>query len=195
MKSNVLIHEVKLITQISIEFTKKKLTHLSPNQLQWRVNSRSWNIEEVLAHLNSYTQYYNESIGRKLTKTRHTTPTDEFTSSPLGKAAWKGMKLGREKNIKRRFKSPKEFDPSSTPSLITNHLLEDYFIFQNNFLEILEHAQHFNLKRVKLALSISKLSKLRLGDVLLFLGYHHERHIQQILTILQNKDFPKKKYA
>ena len=195
MKSDVLIHEVKLITQISIEFVKKKLIHLGPNQLEWRPNPRSWNIQEILAHLNAYTRFYNISISKKLAKTRHTTPIDNFTSSQLGKAAWKGMKLGKEKNIKRKFKSPKEFNPTIDTSLITEDVVNDYFQFQDEYLAIIEKAKNYNLRRVKLPLSISKLTKLRLGDVLLFVSYHNERHIQQILNILQNEKFPKKSYG
>lgn len=195
MKSEVLIHEVKIITQISIEFVKKKLTHLGPNQLEWRPNTRSWNIQEILAHLNAYTLYYNTSITKKLAKTRHVTPIENFTSSQLGKSAWRGMKLGKEKNIKRKFKSPKEFNPTINPSLLATSSIDDYVRLQEEYLGIIEKAQHFNLRRVKLPLSISKLTKLRLGDVLLFVSYHNERHIQQILNILQHEKFPKKSYA
>lgn len=195
MKSSVLIHEVKLITQVSIEFTKKKLLHLGPNQLNWKPSANAWNINEVLAHLNAYTKFYIEGITEKLNKTKYTTPIENFVSSPLGKAAWKSMKLGKMKNIKRKFRSPKEFNPSIFPSLINENTQLEYISLQEEYLKLLENAQNYNLRKVKLALSISKLSKLRLGDVLLFISYHNERHIQQILNILQNKKFPKKEHA
>lgn len=194
MKSNVLIHEVKLITQYGIELVKKKLTHLAPNQLNWKPSSTAWSISEVLAHLNAYTHYYNASISERLSTTRHTTPSEEFVHSPLGKSAWKSMKLGKEHNIKRRFKSPKEFDPTFHPELIQENVVNDYIELQKEFITIAEKAENYNLKKVKTSISISKIIKLRLGDVLLFIAYHNERHIHQLLHILQHKNFPVKSY-
>lgn len=194
MKSEVLIHEVKLITQYGIEFVKKKLTHLAPNQINWKPSASSWSIAEVLAHVNAYAQFYNTSILERLKTTRHTTPSEDFLHSPLGKSAWKSMKLGKEHNIKRRFKSPKDYNPTFNPHLISENPVQDYINLQQDFIEIAEKSSQYNLRRVKTMISISKIIKLRLGDVLLFIAYHNERHIHQILNILQNKNFPAKHY-
>ena len=194
MKSEVLIHDVKLITQYGIEFVKKKLTHLGPNQVNWSPTPNSWNISEILAHLNAYNVFYNASLTDRLNTTRHNTPSVFFISSPLGKSAWKSMKLGKEHNIKRKFKSPKNFNPRIDTNLLSDTLVEDYIQLQNDFQVIVENCKNYNLKKVKTAISISKIVKLRLGDVLLFIAYHNERHIHQILKILQHKNFPAKSY-
>lgn len=194
MRTEILIHEVKLITQYSMEFVRKKLTHLAPNQMNWKPNANSWNISEILAHLNAYAKFYNHSISERLKTTRHTTPIEAFLSSPLGKSAWKSMKLGKEHNVKRKFKSPKNFNPTLEPSLINENVVADYLKLQDDFIQIAENAGNYNLRKVKTAISISKIIKLRLGDVLLFIAYHNERHIQQILNILQHKNFPVKSY-
>jgi len=194
MKSEALIHEVKLITQSGMELVRKKLTHIAPNQMHWKPSEDAWSILEVIAHLNCYTQYYNKEIDEKLAATRYNSPIEYFVSSPLGKSAWKSMKLGNQKNIKRKFKSPKNFNPVYTPELITENPLDDYQALNKQFIEIVEKTKNFNLRKVRLSLSISKIAKLRLGDVLLFIAYHHERHIQQIINVLQNKNFPQKVY-
>lgn len=194
MRSEVLIHDVKLITQYGIEFVKKKLIHLAPNQVNWSPSASSWSISEILAHLNAYTIFYNASLSERLNTTRHNTPTESFISSPLGKSAWKSMKLGKEHNIKRKFKSPKNFNPRLEPSLLNDHLVDEYIHLQNDFQVIVENSKNFNLRKVKTVISISKIVKLRLGDVLLFIAYHNERHIHQILTVLQHKNFPAKSY-
>lgn len=104
------------------------------------------------------------------------------------------MKLGKEHNVKRKFKSPKNFNPTLEPSLINENVVVDYLKLQEDFIQIAENAGNYNLRKVKTAISISKIIKLRLGDVLLFITYHNERHIQQILNILQHKNFPVKSY-
>jgi hypothetical protein len=48
------------------------------------------------------------------------------------------------------------------------------------------------LRRVKIPISISKIIRLRLGDALLFVTYHNERHFQQIANLMAMRDFPKK---
>ena len=48
------------------------------------------------------------------------------------------------------------------------------------------------LKKVKVPISISKLVRLRLGDALLFVAYHNDRHMEQALNLTKNAQFPKK---
>lgn len=194
MKSETLLNEVNQITQTGNEFVKKKIKFLAPNQSSWRPTLNSWNIEEILAHLNACNTYYNQAITNKLAKTRFNQPSDIFVSSPLGKSAWSGMKLGKEKNIKRRYKSPKNFDPIVTPTILKENITEHYLETQSQFESIVNQLKRFNIKKIRMGLSINKLVKLRLGDVLLFISYHNERHLQQIQLILQNKNFPDKQY-
>jgi hypothetical protein len=49
-----------------------------------------------------------------------------------------------------------------------------------------------NLRKVKIPISISKIVRLKLGDALLFVVYHNERHMYQALSILSHAKFPKK---
>jgi hypothetical protein len=41
-------------------------------------------------------------------------------------------------------------------------------------------------------IALSKLIRFRLGDVLLFVAYHNERHMQQAINIMKLPKFPKK---
>jgi hypothetical protein len=47
------------------------------------------------------------------------------------------------------------------------------------------------IKGSKIAnISISKIIRLRLGDALLFVVYHNERHVQQAKNLLKHPKFP-----
>jgi len=59
-------------------------------------------------------------------------------------------------------------------------------------VEIAESAATVNLRKVKVPISISKIVRLRLGDALLFVAYHNERHMQQMLNLKKHPNFPKK---
>jgi hypothetical protein len=59
-------------------------------------------------------------------------------------------------------------------------------------LQILDLAAGVNIRKVKVPISISKIVRLRLGDALLFVAYHNERHIQQAINLMKLAQFPKK---
>lgn len=187
-----LLEDLIIITQSDTTYIQKKCLHLGENQLIWRPTKDSWNIQEVLAHLNSYSDYYNELLLKKLKRTKSKVSKEYFISSPLGKSAWKSMRLGRAKNIKRKFRATKPFNPTLTPELITPGVIETFLKHQDEMLVILEKAKTANLKKIKIPMSISKLIRLRFGDALMFVVYHTERHVQQVMNIINHPKFPNK---
>lgn len=192
MTTNELINIVTKITNENIECVQKKVAKLSENQLSWRPNVGVWSVEEVLAHLNSYASYYHPAFLKKIENTRFTSSKEAFISSPLGRSAWKSMKLGRLNNIKRKFKAPKGYNPSFDRDLVTGKEVEQFVANQNELLNLLDKAKEVNLRRVKIPISISKIVRLRLGDALLFVVYHNQRHVQQITNLVNHVNFPKK---
>ncbi|TNE54584.1 MAG: DinB family protein [Bacteroidetes bacterium] len=187
-----LLKEVRAITEENLKLVRGKFSKLSAKQLQWRPNESSWNIQEVFAHLNQYANYYHNVFRKGIEKTRFTTNKENFVSSPLGRSAWKSMKLGRAQNVKRKFKAPKAYNPRMDESLLSE---DDVALFETNQVElkeIFELASQVNLRRVKVPISISKIVRLRLGDALLFVVYHNERHVQQALNVMNHPAFPKK---
>lgn len=192
MTTNELINIATKITNENIEGVQKKVAKLSDNQLTWRPNVGVWNVQEVLAHLNAYAYYYHPTILKKIDNTRFTSSKEAFISSPLGRSAWKSMKLGRLNNIKRKFKAPKGYNPSHDKELVNGQELENFINNQKELLTILDKAKEVNLRRVKIPISISKIVRLRLGDALLFVVYHNQRHVQQITNLVNHVNFPKK---
>ena len=187
-----LIQELKSITQENIDFIKKKFSHLNDEQKNWRKDADSWSINEVFAHLNEYALYYHQAFSSKIARTRYRDPKDVFISSPLGRSAWKSMKLGNAKNVKPKFKAKRSYKPSIHLELVKENTVEEFREYQTELLSIIESAQTVNLRKVKIPISISKIVRLKLGDALLFVVYHNERHMYQALSILSNAKFPKK---
>jgi uncharacterized damage-inducible protein DinB len=192
--TNELLTNLGKITEENISVAQKKIIHLGLNQLNWSPNQESWNIAEVLAHLNKYASFYHATFEEKINKTRFREPKETFTSSPLGRSAWKSMKLGNAKNIKRRFKSPKGTNPRIDKELITGKETEKFIEQQEHLLKIIESARNVGLRKVKIPISISRIVRLRLGDALMFVIYHNQRHVQQIINLMNHPKFPKKEY-
>lgn len=191
MTTAELIQIVTKITQENIDSIDKYVSELSDEQLKWRPNPGVWNVSEILSHLNEYSRYYHPTFTKKIKNTRFTSTKEAFVSSPLGRSAWKSMKLGNAKNIKRKFKAQKGYNPSIDSSLITGREFEDYIKHQGDLQELFNIAQTVNLKRVKIPISISKIVRLRLGDALLFVVYHNQRHVQQVINLVKHSNFPK----
>lgn len=192
MTTKELIQIVTTITQENIEVARKHVNKMSSEQLNWIPNPGVWSVAQVLAHLNEYGRYYHPAFLKRIENTRFTSTKEGFVSSPLGRSAWKSMKLGNAKNVKRKFKAQKGYNPVFDKGLIKGNEPEIFMEQQVELLNIIEKAESVNLKRVKIPISISKIVRLRLGDALLFVVYHNQRHIQQILNLKTSPNFPKK---
>lgn len=192
MTTQWLLNEVATITEKNIQLLKAKFSLLSATQLNWKVSADSWSVAEVFAHLNAYAAFYHEALLTRMDQTKFRTPQFEFNSSPLGRSSWVSVKLGKEKNTKRKFSAPKLYDPVRNTELMTGKEFETFFAKQNEFLTIIEQSLQVNMRKVKIPIAVSKLIRFRLGDVLLFVAYHNERHMQQAINITKSPKFPKK---
>ena len=192
MTTSELLLTVQTITQENITYIKKHASKLSDKQLNWIPNPGIWSVAQVLAHMNEYGNFYHPVIKKKITNTRFTSTKEAFISSPLGRSAWKSMKLGRLNNIKRKFKAQKSNNPSISTELLTGNEIVTFINQQESLIQLSEKAGEVNLRRVKIPISISKIVRLRLGDALLFVTYHNQRHVQQVKNLIQSKNFPKK---
>lgn len=187
-----LIQIVSEISQENIQQLNKFISKMSDKQLHWNPNPGVWSIAEVLGHLNSYATYYHPVFRKKIESTRFPAVKEDFVSSPLGRSAWKSMKLGNAKNIKRKFKAPKGHNPTIDKELVDDNVVANFAKAQEELIQIAEMSKEVNLKKVKIPISISKIVRLRLGDALLFVAYHNERHMQQIINLRTHPNFPKK---
>ena len=192
MTTKQLIEDIRAITLKNLEIIRETLVSLNENQKSWKQNESSWSINEIFAHLNEYAKFYHDAFKLRIENTRFTEPKITFISSPLGRSAWQSMKLGNARNIKRKFNSPKAYNPTVDVSLLNGNELSDFEKGQVELLEIIEKAEKVNLRKVKIPLSISKIIPFRLGDALMYVIYHNERHMQQALNVLANPNFPKK---
>ena len=192
MTTQWVFNEVATITEKNIQHLKSKFSNYSESQLNWKPNPSTWSLAEIFAHLNAYAKFYHQVLNERIDRTRFRIPRINYSSSPLGKSAWMSMKLGNARNVKRKFNAPNEYNPTVNPALVTGNDLSLLLDEQNQFLGIIEKSVSVSLRKVKVPISISKLVRLRLGDALLFVAYHNERHIEQALKLTKKPQFPKK---
>tara|TARA_R110002111_G_scaffold259107_1_gene328828 strand:+ start:28 stop:561 length:534 start_codon:yes stop_codon:yes gene_type:complete len=171
--------ESEKLIQDLIERTKEnmnaaeKLSTLSIDQLNWKVNQNSWSILECLEHLNLYGDFYIPEIKNRI-KSSTTLSNRNFKPGILGDYFAKGM-LPKEKLNK--MKTFKDKDPIG--STLNKKVIERFITQQEQILTLLDQSRKIDLNKTKTAISISKWIKLKLGDTFRVVIYHNDRHIAQ----------------
>ena len=173
------------------ETVQNEFMNLSKKQLSWTPDKGSWSIVQCFAHLNAFHRFYVPVFIERVKNTRFQEPEEQFQSSPLGHSTFTKVKLGKLNNVKRKLKSPKDYNPLINKNLKTENAIEDFIKYQGQLLETLENARSINIKKTKTSFSVRPIVKLRLGDAFLYIVYHSERHIEQARRILNHPKFPK----
>lgn len=176
-----LLNELCEITQSNIDAAYLFKTK-SDEELNHRHSSQSWSILECVEHLNRYGLFYIPEIRVRI-KSKASIPSQKiFRSGLMGNYFANSMKKGSYK-----MKTFKSMNPIH--STLSRQVLDVFIEQQIQMLELLKDARNYNLNRIKTAISITKLLRLRLGDTFRFVIYHNQRHIiqaQNVLTLQQH---------
>jgi hypothetical protein len=142
-----------------------------------------WSIAQVLEHLNGYNRFYLDVIEKGL-------KNNNYPSKQSYKAGWFGdyftkmMQPRKDGTIGNKMSAPKAYNFG--PDLDVERVLNEFRRGQQQLLALLENARKADLGRIKVPISISKLIKLKLGDVFRFVIAHQLRHFQQINRVKQH---------
>ncbi len=186
-----LMRKLALLVESCSETVNTEFAHLRKEQLDWQPNEKSWSISQCLAHLNAYYRYYIPVFRGKISNTRFKDPQEFFSSSPLGIAVSSSVMLGKVKNVKRKLKSTKEYNPLINKTLSLDNVIQEYCNHVQEFKVVLKESAVINLRKTKCPLSLRPVVKLNMGDAFIFTAYHNERHIEQMKRILAMPKFPK----
>jgi hypothetical protein len=139
-----------------------------------------WSVAQCLDHLNSYGHYYIPAIKKAILFS----PYSLRKADPYFKTGLLGnyfTKLMKDKNgIK--FTAFKDHLPSS--NLNGAAVVAEFINQQEQWLKLLGETDLVNLNKIKVPISISKMIKLKLGDVFGFVKAHDERHLCQADRVL-----------
>lgn len=188
-----LLKKLADLTGILSDEVRKNFIELTPEQLFWRPNDKTWSIAKCLAHLNAYYSFYIPVFKERIKNTRFRTPGQYFVSSPLGTASILAVKLGKVKNVKRRLKAAKDYNPLINATLPTENAVHEFLAYQDEMQKLIADSRFINVRKAKCTLAVTSLIKLRLGDAFQVVVYHNERHIEQAKNLLKLSGFPKGK--
>lgn len=189
--SNELLDELIALSKHISATVENEFGSLSEEQLLWNPDKNSWSIGQCLAHLNAFHRFYVPVFVERVKNSRFREPTDYFQSSPLGNSTYLKVKLGKVNNVKRKLKSPKDYNPLVNKNLKIENVRADFIKYQNMLIDVLEKAKEINIRKTKTSFSVRPIVKLRLGDAFSYIVYHCERHLYQAKKVKDHPRFPK----
>ncbi len=154
----------------------ERFKELAETELNHKKNETSWSILECIEHLNLYGDYYLPEIEKKIVSSDQKADTI-FKSGMLGNYFANQM---LPKEDLKKMNAPKDKNPMG--SQLEKSVIDRFEKQQLKMLELLDKARQVSLIKTKIAISISKLIKLRLGDTFRFVIYHNQRHLAQAIN-------------
>ncbi|OLY91509.1 DinB superfamily protein [Cnuella takakiae] len=160
---------------------------IDPVKLNYPPAEGSWTVLQALEHLNLYNRYYLPEIERKVA----IIPKEWnawFVPGMLGDYFTRMMQPANVLEVKNKMKTPKGYRPELV--LNADAVLQEFITHQHKLLKLLEIARKRNMNEIKIATSLSKLLKLKLGDTFRFLIAHEQRHMVQARNALKALGLP-----
>lgn len=131
-----------------------------------------WSIAQCLQHLNEYGDYYLPEIEKAVFRNADTAKTT-FKSTWFGNYFTRMME---PETGKKKMKAFKKYNPP--PKLNAHAVVAEFIRQQEQLLLLLTKAATADLD-TKIPISLTRLIRLKTGDVLQFVIAHNERHVQQ----------------
>ena len=132
-----------------------------------------WSIAQCLEHLNYYGNYYLPLIENGIAVSK-VANSNEVKFSRIGKFF---IKVLEPESGKRKLKAFKSYSP---PSISEPYpIIAEFINQQERLLNSINKARNMDLNKIKIPVSIIKLLKLNIGEILNVLVAHNDRHFLQ----------------
>jgi hypothetical protein len=180
-KSDDLLNEL----QEDVRRIKTAAQHIQgadPRKLIYQTHPEKWSVVQVLEHLNAYGRYYIPAIDKSLAF-KSAEPSVWFNSGFLGNYFTNSMKPTNVYEIKNKMKTMKAYNFKN--SLNVEQVLNEFLQQQDRLIQLMDLARTRNLNEIRIPITISKMVKLKLGDIFRFLVAHEQRHMIQARNTLQ----------
>jgi hypothetical protein len=186
LTSNQVIEDFKKRTKSNLERVKSNFSSLSENQFNWKPSTDVWSVGECINHLIVTNELYKVKIENLSTSAPGNTETDyTYSMSFMGKMIAKGVDPA---NVKKA-KTFKVFSPKK--SSFQKSVVESYIASSDKLIDLVSRMRNFDLKKLRLSSPVSALIRLNLGDPLIIIPKHDERHIIQAERLIKTESFPK----
>jgi len=181
-KSEDLIKELKEDVQ-RLQAAADHLKNTEKSKLVFVENEGKWSVVQCLEHLNEFGRFYLPAIEKTITvKTGEKNAW--FNSGFLGDYFTKSMKPKNVYDIKNKMKTMKRF--TFPNSLNVDTVMKEYIDQKIKLQHLLDTANDRDLNSIRIPITLTKMIKLKLGDIFRFLIAHEQRHMIQARNTLKS---------
>jgi len=181
-KSEDLIKELKEDVQ-RLQAAADHLKNTEKSKLVFVENEGKWSVVQCLEHLNEFGRFYLPPIEKAITvKTGEKNAW--FNSGFLGDYFTKSMKPKNVFDIKNKMKTMKRF--TFPNSLNVDTVMKEYIDQKIKLQHLLDTANDRDLNSIRIPITLTKMIKLKLGDIFRFLIAHEQRHMIQARNTLKS---------
>ena len=161
---------------------EREFRPLTDDQLNWKPDTRQWSIIQCLQHLNLAERFYIRNLQKKVEDLGfiQTNPTDQQLESGLV-----GRLLRHAVDPKTKMKLPTVSFMQPRNDLNAREVIHQFIELQQLLLGLLDKAPYLDWNREKVMTLIGNWLKINVGDAVLMLVAHTERHINQALRVKQ----------
>lgn len=183
MTQSELLDRLELDLNDLLKTVRESFYNRAPEMLSMRSAPGQWNVQDCFAHLNAQFEYYLPRIEQALhkAKARRWTPVSERESNWLGRSVIRAVDPANMGS--RPLRSPKAIDPSKLLKTRDNEV-KVFLINLEMMLRLVRQARDVNTNRPKIKPMRWNISSYLLGDLLVYLTLHAQRHVLQAQAVV-----------
>lgn len=148
---------------------------LTDAQLSWKPAPDVWSITEILQHLVTTTTLYRRGMDATLAKALERPSGRRASFKARRFAAWFVRMAGP--TSEKKLKAPKRFQPNASD--VGRETLDAFAVQQDELDSLLRQSADADLNKPRMGSPITPLLRFSLGEALLLIVRHQQRHLQQ----------------
>jgi hypothetical protein len=165
-----------------LDTVTREFRPLSVAQFRYKPAPDRWSIVECLQHLNLAERFYIRNIQHKVDRLGlvQTNPADQtLVAGWVGKA----MLYMVDPQVKMKLPAPGMLRPRRASELDPEDVMKQFVELQTLLLDLLNKAVYLDWNQETLSTLFGNWLTIRLGDAMLMLVAHTERHLNQAMRV------------
>lgn len=175
-------HQLQARLRIVLDTVAREFKPLTDEQLRWKPNPDKWSIIECLQHLNLAERFYIRNIQHKVDALGliQTEPTDQTLEGDL---VGRTLRYVVDPKTTLKIPAPGIIRPRHARDLDVAEVMTQFIELQTLLHDLLNKAVSLDWNQTKLMTIFGNWLKIRMGDAMLMLVAHSERHINQAMRV------------
>lgn len=165
-----------------LDTVEREFRPLTDAQLRTKPANGGWSVVECLQHLNLAERYYIRQLQHKVDKLgliQHNADDQSLQSGWVGRLLLSAV----DPKSKRKFPSPGVVRPRAAADLNPADVMTQFVELQTLLRSLLDKAVYLDWNKDKTATLFGNWIKINVGDMLIMLVAHTERHVAQAMRV------------